>query len=64
MAKVISKGVFQKMHKVCGSVIEFSVEELKEDYISDYLGDKDYFRYLICPACLEKMYFPQYGSLK
>lgn len=63
MATLLKKGVFQKTHKDCGSLIEFSLAELKEDYSTDYLGDRDYYRYLICPGCGEKMCFPQYGSV-
>lgn len=61
MAKIISDGMYRKIHKDCGSLIEFSAKELEKDWHSDYLGDRDYFRSLVCPSCGEKMKFPQYG---
>lgn len=64
MAKVIKQGLYQKVHKNCGSLIEFSVSELKEDWSSDYLGDRDYFRVLVCPSCGGQMKFPQFGPLE
>ncbi len=64
MAKIIEQGVFRKRHKECGSLIEFSSSELKEDFIQDYLGDRSYFRFLVCPACLHEMRFSQYGKIE
>ena len=63
MAKVIKQGIYQKVHKACGSLIEFAANELKEDWSSDYLGDREYFRALSCPSCGGQMKFPQYGNL-
>lgn len=64
MAKVIELGVFRQVHKLCSSLIEFSLSELKEDYHQDYLGGRDYYRYLVCPACGEQMTFHQYGAIQ
>lgn len=64
MAKVIEIGIFRQVHKACGSLIEFSLSELKEDYHTDYRGDRDYYKYLICPGCGEQMKFSQYFSFE
>lgn len=63
MAKVIEVGVFRKVHKPCKSLIEFNLSELLDGCDRDYLGDGDYYRYLICPACGDRMKFPAYGNL-
>jgi len=64
MAKVIELGIFRKVHKACGSLIEFSLNELKWDYSQDYLGDRDYYKFIVCPSCGEQMKFPQYFSFE
>lgn len=50
MAKLIQQGTFRKVHPLCGSLVEFKFSELREDYHTDYLGDRDYYRYIICPG--------------
>lgn len=62
MAKVIELGIFRQIHKACGSLIEFSLSELKEDYHQDYLGERDYYKYIVCPACHEQMKFINYNA--
>ena len=63
MATVIETRKAQKFHEACGSLIEFSLNELKEDFHRDYLGDVEYYRYLICPGCNEEMRFARYGPI-
>ena len=35
----------------CGVKVEYTPQDLKEDYHSDYLGDRDYYKYVGCPSC-------------
>ncbi len=63
MATVITQGKVQKIHDICGSVIEFSPSELKNGRSSDYLGEVEEYRYLKCPSCGERMYFRRYGKI-
>jgi len=35
----------------CGATLNYTPIEVKEDYTSDYLGDKDYYNYITCPNC-------------
>lgn len=62
MAKLIQQGTFRKVHPLCGSLVEFKFSELREDYHTDYLGNRDYYRYIICPGCGEQMKFPYLGT--
>jgi len=41
-------------HK-CGVTLSYVPIEVKEDYTSDYLGDKDYYNYIVCPNCEKKV---------
>lgn len=41
--------------KSCGVKVEYTPNDLKEDYHSDYLGDKDYYKYVDCPACAKQI---------
>jgi hypothetical protein len=63
LASVVKLGQFEREHKLCKSVISFSLSELKRDYDSDYLGDKEYYRYLDCPACGARMRFSDHGQI-
>jgi len=63
VATVIETIKVRKIHEACGSLIEFSLTELKDDWSSDYLGDRTYYRYLVCPGCGKDMKFSQYGPI-
>ena len=62
MATVIKRGYYEYTHKVCKSVISFEVGELKSHEVSDYTGDVDYYRSLVCPACGTLILFPRHGE--
>ena len=35
----------------CGATLNYVPLDVQEDYLSDYLGDKDYYKYVDCPNC-------------
>jgi len=35
----------------CGVTLSYVPMEVKEGYTSDYLGDRDYYKYIVCPNC-------------
>ena len=35
----------------CGATLNYVPKDIKEKTVSDYLGDKDYIRYIECPPC-------------
>lgn len=35
----------------CGVTLEYVPIDVKRDFSSDYLGDKDYYSYIDCPNC-------------
>lgn len=37
--------------KNCGSTLQYVPRDVKEKYISDYTGDRDFVRYIECPTC-------------
>lgn len=37
--------------KNCSSILEYTVSEEQRSYTSDYLGDKDWYNYILCPCC-------------
>jgi len=39
----------------CGATLSYVPIEVKEDYTSDYLGDKDYYKYIGCPNCTSQV---------
>ena len=39
----------------CGATLSYVPLDIAEDYTSDYLGDKDYFNYIECPNCENKV---------
>lgn len=39
----------------CGVTLAYVPAEVKEDYTSDYTGDRDYFKYIDCPNCNKKV---------
>jgi len=60
MVQVISKEPHKSVVKECictkcGVTLSYVPIEIKEDYTSDYLGDKDYFKYIGCPNCKNKV---------
>jgi len=56
MVEIVSKEPHKSVvkeavcHK-CGVTLSYVPIEVKEDYTSDYLGDKDYYKYISCPNC-------------
>lgn len=62
MATVVKRGYYEYTHKECKSVISFEISELKREGFSDYLGDTDYYRTLVCPACQGLIKFKLYGE--
>lgn len=41
--------------RCCGVKLAFTRNDTEEDYTSDYLGDKDWFKYITCPNCHTKV---------
>lgn len=39
----------------CGVTLSYVPLEVKEDYTSDYLGDKDYYNYIECANCKKEV---------
>lgn len=35
----------------CSSVLEYTLGEQRQSYSTDYLGDSDYYSYILCPCC-------------
>lgn len=61
MVTVISRGphpsvVKETVCKKCGSVLQYTPVDVKEDYSTDYLGDRDYYHYITCPTCANKVH--------
>lgn len=46
--------------KSCASILEYNIIEEKRDYTSDYLGDRDYYSYIICPCCAKQVVTKNY----
>lgn len=44
----------------CSAMLEYTKADTTVDYSTDYLGDKDYYRYLTCPSCSVKVFVPMY----
>ena len=60
MIKVISDKphpsvVKQIICKNCGATLEYVPQDLQEDHHTDYLGDTDYWKYVRCPKCDNKV---------
>lgn len=62
MATVIKRGFYEYTHKECKSVISFELNELQKYERTDYTGDTDYYRSLVCPACGTLILFSNYGE--
>ncbi len=39
----------------CGAVIGYSLADVQEDYVTDYTGDRDYYKYIPCPCCTSQI---------
>lgn len=39
----------------CHAKIGYFLNEVRQDYNSDYLGGKDYYKYIVCPSCTNKI---------
>lgn len=56
MVKIIStvphKSVVKEaVCRNCGSTLEYVPKDVREDYTSDYTGDRSYYKYIDCPNC-------------
>lgn len=40
----------------CGVRLSYTKPDIKEDYTTDYLGGKDYYFYIVCPSCVDKVH--------
>lgn len=43
--------VKQVICRNCGATLEYTPNDIKEDYSTDYTGGRDYYRYIPCPPC-------------
>ena len=41
--------------KNCTSVLQYSNVDVKKDYSTDYTGGRDYYSYVQCPCCGNKV---------
>lgn len=41
-------------HK-CGATLEYAPIDLKEGYSTDYTGGRDFYKYIACPQCNNKI---------
>ena len=39
----------------CGAILKYYKKEMQEDYSTDYTGGKDYYNYIMCPRCNERV---------
>jgi len=39
----------------CGSRLQYTPNDEQRDYSSDYTGSKDYYHYVSCPKCANKV---------
>ena len=39
----------------CGVTLAYVPNDVKEDYSTDYTGDRDYFNFIICPNCKKRV---------
>lgn len=54
MAKIVGKDdsvVKRVTCRNCASILEYVPCEVRENYSTDYTGDKDYYKYILCPCC-------------
>ena len=35
----------------CGFVLEYVPNDIQEDYSSDCLGERSYYKFILCPKC-------------
>lgn len=40
----------------CGATLNYVPNDIKEDYSTDYTGGKDYYKYIQCPPCGNKVH--------
>lgn len=40
----------------CGATLNYVPNDVKEDYSTDYTGGKDYYKYIQCPPCGNKVH--------
>jgi uncharacterized protein with PIN domain len=39
----------------CGVTLGYVPNDIARDYTSDYTGDKDYYNFVVCPACAKQV---------
>jgi len=47
--------VKEKVCYKCGATLSYVPLDVLEDYSTDYLGDKDYYKYIECVNCEQKV---------
>lgn len=52
MIKVIRKQVYQVTCSECKSDLEYDYGDIQTKMSSDYLGDKEIKKIIVCPVCL------------
>jgi hypothetical protein len=60
MVQVVSKEIHKSVSKeivcnICGWTLSYTPLDVKEDYSTDYTGGKDYFNFIECPSCNNKV---------
>ncbi len=45
----------ERVCRSCGVTLSYVPNDIKEDYDCDYTGDKDYYKYIICPNCNKRV---------
>ena len=48
--------VKQAICRNCGAMLEYTPNDVREDYSSDYTGGRDYYRYIPCPQCNKQVH--------
>lgn len=59
MAKVVGFDESVKKRctcRKCAAIVEYVPNEVQEDYSTDYTGSKDYYKYIQCPNCSNKIH--------
>lgn len=52
MVRVVSEKPVKTKKLICGKCgyeLEYTGEDIKEGSSSDYTGDRDYYKYILCP---------------
>ena len=57
--KVLQTKTFEIACKSCESKLEYEYADIKQGQSTDYTGDTDYYRYISCPVCNNKVVVKQ-----